>query len=88
MAGHDVVADGAAVRRSIGLAGQHTSVDECLTGRANLVMLGRLSRLGRRQARDRAAELLVALGLDAAAGRPCAPTPAACAAVLTWRRAC
>ena len=51
VAGHDVVADGAAVRRSIGLAGQHTSVDECLTGRANLIMLGRLSRLGRRQAR-------------------------------------
>jgi ABC-2 type transport system ATP-binding protein len=70
VAGHDVAADGAAVRRSIGLAGQHTSVDECLTGRANLIMLGRLSRLGRRQARDRAADLLSALGLDAAAGRP------------------
>ena len=70
VAGHDVTADGAAVRRSIGLAGQHTSVDECLSGRANLVMLGRLSRLGRRQARDRAADLLTALGLDAAAGRP------------------
>jgi ABC-2 type transport system ATP-binding protein len=70
VAGHDVVANGAAVRRSIGLAGQHTSVDECLTGRANLIMLGRLSRLGRRQARERAAEVLTALGLDAAAGRP------------------
>ena len=70
VAGHDVVGDGAAVRRSIGLVGQHTSVDECLTGRANLIMLGRLSRLGRRQARDRAADLLTALGLDAAAGRP------------------
>ncbi len=67
VAGHDVVADGAAVRRSIGLAGQHTSVDECLSGRANLIMLGRLSRLGRRQARDRAADLLTAFGLDAAA---------------------
>ncbi len=70
VAGHDVVADGAAVRRSIGLAGQHTSVDECLSGRANLIMLGRLSRLGRRQARDRAAELLTVFGLDAAASRP------------------
>jgi len=70
VAGHDVVTDGAAVRRRIGLAGQHTSVDECLSGRANLVMLGRLSRLGWRQARDRAAELLEALGLEAAAGRP------------------
>ena len=70
VAGHDVTTDGAAVRRSIGLAGQHASVDECLSGRANLVMLGRLSRLGRRQARDRAAALLTALDLDAAAGRP------------------
>ena len=70
VAGHDVVADGAAVRRSIGLAGQHASVDECLTGRANLVVLGRLSRLGRRQAKARAAELLTALGLDAAGDRP------------------
>jgi ABC-2 type transport system ATP-binding protein len=70
VAGHDVVTDGAAVRRSIGLAGQHTSVDECMSGRANLIMLGRLARLGRRQARDRAADLLIALGLDAAAGRP------------------
>ena len=70
MAGHDVVADGAAVRRSIGLAGQQTSVDECLSGRSNLIMLGRLSRLGRRQARTRAGDLLTAFGLDAAAGRP------------------
>jgi ABC-2 type transport system ATP-binding protein len=70
VAGHDIATDGASVRRSIGLAGQHTSVDECLTGRANLVMLGRLSRMGRRQARDRAAHLLSIFGLDAAAGRP------------------
>jgi ABC-2 type transport system ATP-binding protein len=70
VAGHDVVAEGAAVRRSIGLAGQHTSVDECLTGRANLIMLGRLSRLRGRQAKDRAADLISALGLDEAAGRP------------------
>ena len=68
--GHDVISDSAAVRRSIGLAGQHTSVDECLTGRANLIMLGRLSRLGRRQARERAADLLITLGLAAAARRP------------------
>jgi ABC-2 type transport system ATP-binding protein len=70
VAGHDVAADGHAVRRSIGLAGQYTSVDECLTGRANLIMIGRLSRLGRRDARQRATELLAALGLEAAASRP------------------
>jgi ABC-2 type transport system ATP-binding protein len=70
VAGHDVLADGAAVRRSIGLAGQQASLDECLTGRANLLMIGRLFRLGGREARERSAALLDALGLEAAAGRP------------------
>jgi ABC-2 type transport system ATP-binding protein len=70
VAGHDVVADAAAVRRSIGLAGQQTSLDECLTGRANLLMIGRLSRLGGREARERATGLLDAVQLAAAADRP------------------
>jgi ABC-2 type transport system ATP-binding protein len=70
VAGHDVVADGAAVRRSIGLSGQYASVDECLTGRSNLVMIGELSRLRRREAKLRAAELLALFGLEQAAGRP------------------
>ena len=69
VAGHDVVADGAAVRRRIGMSGQYVSVDECLTGRANLVMIGRLSRLARREARHRAASLLAALDLERAADR-------------------
>src|SRR5215203_7145877 len=47
--GHDVVADAAALRAEIGLAGQYAAVDENLTGRENLVMVGRLYHLGRRQ---------------------------------------
>jgi len=70
VAGHDVVAESDAVRRRIGLSGQYASVDECLTGRANLVMIGRLSRLARREARRRAASLLATLDLERAADRP------------------
>jgi ABC-type multidrug transport system ATPase subunit len=58
------------VRRHIGLSGQYASVDECLTGRANLVMIGELSRLTRRAAKRRAAELLARFELEQAAGRP------------------
>ena len=50
--GYDVVTEAAEVRRRIGLTGQYTALDEYLTGRANLIMLGRLSRLSRRQARE------------------------------------
>ena len=69
VAGRDVVAEGAAVRERIGMAGQYAAVDECLTGRANLVMIGRLSRIPRREARSRAAGLLAALDLEQAADR-------------------
>ena len=69
VAGHDVVAQGRAVRRRIGLTGQLASLDDCMTGRANLVMLGQLSRMSRRQARARAADLLTQFGLESAAGR-------------------
>jgi ABC-2 type transport system ATP-binding protein len=70
VAGHDVVRDSAEVRRNIGVAGQYASLDECLTGRANLIMLGELSRLRHREAKRRAAELLAQFGLEPAAGRP------------------
>ena len=69
VAGHDVVAEAGAVRQRIGLSGQYASVDDCLTGRANLVMIGRLSRLARREAAGRAASLLAALDLEHAADR-------------------
>jgi ABC-2 type transport system ATP-binding protein len=69
VAGLDVVAEAARVRRVIGLAGQFAAVDPNLTGRENLRLIGRLSRLGRRQARVRADELLGSFGLNAAADR-------------------
>jgi ABC-2 type transport system ATP-binding protein len=58
VAGFDVVAGAAAVRRHIGVAAQDATLDEELTGRQNLVMIGELSRLGRPQAKARAVELL------------------------------
>ena len=67
--GLDVVADAARVRRVIGFAGQFAAVDPNLTGRENLTLIGRLSRVGRKQARVRAGELLDGFGLGAAADR-------------------
>jgi ABC-2 type transport system ATP-binding protein len=67
--GHDVVREAAAVRRRITLAGQAATVDEDLTGRENLLFLGRLSGLSRHGARARAAGLLAAFDLAGAAGR-------------------
>src|SRR5690349_3902865 len=69
VAGHDVLADPNAVRRTIGLTGQYASVDEMLTGRENLVLFGKLLDLGRRAAQARAAELLDEFGLTEAADR-------------------
>src|SRR5215467_10501501 len=67
--GADVVAQAADVRRSIGLTGQYAALDNSLTGQANLVMVGRLSRLSRAEAWTRAGELLDRFGLADAAGR-------------------
>ncbi|WP_246258557.1 ATP-binding cassette domain-containing protein [Amycolatopsis anabasis] len=58
VAGHDVVREGRQVRRRIGLVGQYAAVDEELSGRQNLVMFARLSRLAPPAARRRAEELL------------------------------
>ncbi|WNO73199.1 MULTISPECIES: ATP-binding cassette domain-containing protein [unclassified Streptomyces] len=63
VAGHDVRTDAAAVRRRIGLLGQHAAVDEELGGRQNLEMFGRLHHLGARRAGVRADELLERFGL-------------------------
>ena len=68
--GHDVVADAGRVRASIGLTGQYASVDDALSGRQNLLMIGRLLDLSRRDARARAAELLEWFDLSDAADRP------------------
>jgi ABC-2 type transport system ATP-binding protein len=69
VAGHDVVTEAMAVRRAIGVTAQDATVDEMLTGRRNLVMIGRLAGLGRREAKDTAAELLERFGLSDAADR-------------------
>ncbi|WP_448611620.1 ATP-binding cassette domain-containing protein [Geodermatophilus sp. URMC 60] len=70
VAGLDVVDDADAVRASIGLTGQYAAVDEYLTGLENLEMVGRLYRLGKREARVRAGELLERFDLTGAADRP------------------
>ncbi|RBY90354.1 daunorubicin/doxorubicin resistance ABC transporter ATP-binding protein DrrA [Blastococcus sp. TBT05-19] len=67
--GHDVVTEADAVRAQVSLTGQLASVDEELTGRENLVLLGRLLGLSRAGARARADELLEAFGIAAAAGK-------------------
>jgi len=67
--GHDVVGDPLAVRRRIGLAGQSAAVDEQLTGRENVEMIGRLYRLPVSRARARAREVLERFGLAEAADR-------------------
>ncbi len=67
--GHDIVADADAVRGAVSLTGQFASVDDELSGRENLVLLGRLLGLARRAADERAAELLDAFGLTDAADR-------------------
>jgi ABC-2 type transport system ATP-binding protein len=68
--GYDVVREAAAVRRSIGLAGQSAAIQEELTGRENLELIGRLYHLSRSYARSRAAELLEQFDLVDAADRP------------------
>ena len=70
VAGVDVVADPVEVRRRIGVAGQYAAVDEYLTGRENLEMVGNLYHLGGRRARARADELLREFRLEDAADRP------------------
>lgn len=68
--GYDVVTEADKVRSVIGLTGQSAAVDELLTGRENLVMMGRLYRLTKQSAVARANELLEEFDLVAAADRP------------------
>ena len=67
--GHDIVTEDDAVRSVVSLTGQLASVDEDLTGRENLILLGRLLGLERPAAKARASELLEAFGLADAAAR-------------------
>jgi ABC-2 type transport system ATP-binding protein len=70
VAGADVVAEPAEVRRRIGLSGQYAAVDEYLTGYENLEMIGRLYHLGAKRSRARATELLQRFSLTEAGSRP------------------
>jgi len=67
--GHDIVEEADAVRGVVSLTGQLASVDEDLTGRENLILIGRLLGLSRAASKVRATELLEAFELADAAGR-------------------
>ena len=66
----DVLRQKRQVREIIGLAGQNAAVDEILTGRENLVMVGRLYHMSRQDGKKRAQELLEQFSLTDAADRP------------------
>ena len=68
--GLDAVRDAAKLRAKIGLAGQYAAVDENLTGFENLEMVGQLYHMPRKDARNRASELLERFDLTDAAKRP------------------
>ena len=69
VAGVDVLADPTTARTRIGLAGQFAAVDDYLTGRENIEMVGRLYNLSKAETRSRAAELLERIDLSDAADR-------------------
>jgi oleandomycin transport system ATP-binding protein len=69
VAGFDVVKEAHKVRQLIGLTGQYAGVDEMLTGTENLVLIGRLLGIPRRESKARAAELLERFQLTDAAER-------------------
>jgi oleandomycin transport system ATP-binding protein len=70
VAGYDVAQEPARVREQIGLTGQYASVDELLTGRQNLELIGALLDLNRKTRKSRAGELLAWFDLSDAADRP------------------
>jgi ABC-type multidrug transport system ATPase subunit len=67
--GFDVATQGARVRERIGLTGQYAGLEEALSGWDNLMLMGRLAGLSRREARVRAGELAGAFGLEGAIKR-------------------
>jgi ABC-2 type transport system ATP-binding protein len=70
VAGVDVLKHPTDARKQFGVAGQYASLDEMLTGRENLEMIGRLGRLPSREVRQRSGELLERFELTDAANRP------------------
>ena len=69
VAGYDVRTQGREVRRRIGLVGQAPAVDDVLTGRQNLLLIGRLDQLSAAATRNRTTELLQRFSLTDAAER-------------------
>lgn len=69
VAGHDVLREPAAVRASMGLTGQAATVDELLTGRENLHLIGALYGIPRRRVREISSDLLERFSLEDAADR-------------------
>jgi ABC-2 type transport system ATP-binding protein len=69
VAGHDVVSEPDAVRHSMGLTAQAATVDELLTGRENLRLIGELYGMGRTAVRERADVLLASFSLSEAGGK-------------------
>ena len=67
--GADVVREAGEVRERIGLTGQYAALDDYLTGRSNLIMIGQLGRLSGREAKRRADDLLERFDLTGAANR-------------------
>jgi ABC-2 type transport system ATP-binding protein len=68
--GHDIVGEPGKVRSSIGLTGQYAAVDDYLTGRENIEMIGRLYRLSDAEAKKRSQELLEKFDLVGDSNRP------------------
>jgi len=69
VSGVDVINDPVHAREIMGLSGQNATVDENLTGVENLIMLGRLFRLPRKEANEKAFELLERFNLNDASKR-------------------
>src|SRR3954453_23931213 len=69
VAGHDILREPDAVRRSMGLTGQAATVDELLTARENLWLIGRLAGLPKRSIKGIGDDLLERFSLSDAADR-------------------
>ncbi len=72
LAGHDLARDPNGVRRAIGVTGQFSAVDDLLTGEENLLLMANLRHLGKREGRQRVAQLLAQFDLVEAAKKPLA----------------
>jgi ABC-type uncharacterized transport system ATPase subunit len=82
--GRDVRTSPAAVRAAIGFAGQPAAADANLTGRENLTLIGRLSRVPRRSRHAGPASCSTASASSRSPTGWCAPTRAACGGAWTW----